>query len=360
MKKTLVFLCLVLTVFVSACQAPAPSPTPTQVATEPAPTTVVVPASPTPVVPTPTTTSPAAPSPTPTTSGPCTDAASFVADVTIPDYSHFDKKETFTKTWEVKNVGTCSWTTDYKAVYSHGASLGAPLSIPLSETGPGSTLNISADMAAPPTDGKFQTFYQLVNSSGQAMPIDAGDTLWTLITVGNYVQAPPPTPSAPAAPTPSGGSSGSSTGPGLATVSCQYQTNGDILAGLVTLINAQRAANNPPLPALTLNDKLSAAAQNHSEDMACNNFLQHSGWNGSTPASRIAAAGYTASITRENIYAQPPQYGGSAQTAVTWWMGDQIHRDAILDTQITEIGVGYASYPYSDLVGYFTVDFAAP
>ncbi len=360
MKKTVAFLALAMAIALSACQAPPPSATPTAVATEPAPATVA-PASPTPISPTPTPASTEAPTATPTGTGACTDAASFVADVTIPDYSHFDKRETFTKTWRVKNAGTCTWTADYKAVYSSGAALGGPLSIPLVETAPGGMVDISVAMAAPPTDGKFQTFYQLVNASSTPMPIDAGDTLWALITVGNYL-AGPVTPSAPQAPTPttapSGGTGATSGGPGLTTITCVFQTNPDFLTNLVTLINAQRASNN--LPALTLNAQLSAAAQNHSEDMACNNFLQHSGWNGSTPASRIAAAGYVASITRENIYAQPPQYGGDAQAAVTWWMSDQIHRDAILNPQVKELGVGYASYVRADLIGYFTVDFAAP
>ncbi len=351
MKNIPALLCLVLALALAGCQAaPAPA-TPTAVVTEPPPTTEPPP-SPTAIPPTLTPTAAAAPSPTPTSGGQCTDGASFVADVTIPDYSHFDPRETFTKTWRVKNVGTCTWTTDYKAVYSRGETLGAPLSIPLAETAPGATLDISANMAAPPTDGKFELFYQLKNGSGQAMPIDAGDSLWALITVGKYVSSPA-TPSAPQVPTPTGPG-----GPGLTPITCVTQGNSDFLTALVTLVNNQRAANS--LPALTLNDQLSAAAQNHSEDMACNNFLQHSGWNGSTPASRIAAAGYSASVTRENIYAQPPQYGGDAQAAVNWWMSDEIHKEAILNAQVKDIGVGYASYPRSDLIGYFTVDFAAP
>ena len=357
MRKILVFLCLAAVLLLPACQAPSVPASPTARATE-LPPTALPPASPTILPPTPTSSPEAGPSPTPSAEALCTDAASFVADVTIPDYEHFDKRATFTKTWRVKNSGTCAWTADYKAVYSRGDTLSGPQSIALVETSPGATVDISADLAAPPTDGKFQVFYQLLNTTGKPMSIDAGDSLWALITVGKYVSFGPPTPSVPQVPTPS--SPGGTSGPGLATIACVYGTNPDFLNALVSLINAQRAANTPPLPALTLNDKLSAAAQNHSEDMACNNFLLHGGWNGSTPASRIAAAGYSASVSRENIYGQPPQYGGDPQAAVTWWMGDQIHRDVILDPQITEIGVGYATYSRSDLVGYFTVDFAAP
>ncbi len=351
MKKGIAFMCLGLIVFVSACQTPKPTAT-----AAPAPT--IAPATETPTAApstspsTPTVPAPEGPTQAPTATGPCTNAASFVADVTIPDYSHFDPRATFTKTWRVKNSGTCAWTADYKAAYASGDLLGAPLSIPLSQTAPGATLDISTDMAAPGYAGKYQIFYQLVDASGKAMPIDAGNTLWTLITVGNYLA------SAPATATPGGGTGASTSGAGLATITCVSQSNSDFLTQLVTLINAQRASNG--LPAVTPSDQLSTAAQNHSEDMACNNFLQHSGWNGSTPESRVAAAGYTASIVQENIYAQPPQYGGDAQAAVTWWMSDPIHQAAILDAQVTQIGVGYATYARSDLVGYFTVDFAAP
>src|SRR5512146_2964055 len=187
MKRTLALLSLALLVALSSCQAPPPPATPTGAVTEPAPTTAP-PVSPSSPSPTPTASAAVTESPTatPAGSGACTDAASFVADVTIADYSHFDKRETFTKTWRVKNAGTCTWSTDYRAVYSSGNALGTVQPIPLAQTAPGATLDISVDMAAPPTDGKFQTFYQLQNASGKVMPIDAGDTLWALITVGNY------------------------------------------------------------------------------------------------------------------------------------------------------------------------------
>ncbi len=353
MRKSFAFIIITLAIMLSACQTPQTPAPPT--AAQPSPTTAPTTA-PSSAPATPTTEAPASPTAAPTGGAACTDSASFVADVTIPDYSHFDPRETFTKTWRVKNTGTCTWTTEYKAAYSSGNNLGAPLSIPLAETAPGATLDISADMAAPGSDGKYQTFYELTNAAGTAMPIDAGNTIWALITVGNYAASAPAT-ATPTSTTPTGPTS-TPGGTGPSTASCVTGSNSDLLSQLVVLINAARTSNG--LPALTVDNRLSAAAQGHSEDMACNNFLAHSGFDGSTPDSRIAAAGYSASITRENIYAQPPQYGGDAQAAVTWWMGDQIHRDAILNTQITQIGVGYATYPRSDLIGYFTVDFGAP
>jgi len=349
MKRTLLYLSMGLIIFLSACgtaAAPATTVPPTPAPATGAPATSVPTTEPDTA---PTVAAPAtAPTTAPTATGPCTDKASFVADVTVPDYSHFDQRASFTKTWRVKNVGTCTWTSDYKAMYAHGDALGNVTSVPLSQAAPQETLDISVDMAAPARDGKFQTFFQLVNASGDPMPVDDGASVWALITVGKVLAAVPTTPPTPV---PSGGA-------GLSTISCVPQGNTDFLNQTATLINAARTSNG--LPALTVNDQLNTAAQNHSQDMACNNFLSHTGWNGSTPDSRVAAAGYAASLTRENIYAQPPQFGGTAQAAVDWWMGDQIHRDAILNPLVKEMGVGYAAYSRSDLGGYFTVDFAAP
>ncbi len=343
--KHLLISSLLLTLVLAACGTKAtavPTPAPTHEAP-----------------PTASSSAPSAVSPTAsaaaTTSGSpsaCTDAAAFVADVTIPDYSHFDVHATFTKTWRVQNTGTCPWTTAYTAVYSSGTQLGSPLSIPLSSTAPGATSDISANMAAPSADGTYKIFYELHNAAGQAIPINEGNTIWAIITVGKVVVYVTPTP------VPGSTSSTVSTGSRTAPGGCVTQSNASFTSQTLSLINSARAAAG--LPALHLNTQLSASAQAHSQDMACSGLLSHTGSDGSTADSRIASAGYNASITRENIYAQPPQYGGNPQAAMDWWMSDSTHREAVLNSQVTDVGVGYASYSSSPLGGYFTVDFAAP
>jgi hypothetical protein len=47
--------------------------------------------------------------PTSTPEG-CTDIAAFVADVTIPDNTVMAPNQPFTKTWRLRNDGTCTWT----------------------------------------------------------------------------------------------------------------------------------------------------------------------------------------------------------------------------------------------------------
>ncbi len=344
MKGTLI-VSLIFILFLTACgsqltSSPTPIPN-TEVPASSIPPTAA-PASPTPETVTTVTATSASPSE-------CSDAAAFVADVTVPDYMHFDVRETFTKTWRIKNSGTCNWTSGYMAVFASGDRLGAPASVPLSDTAPNATVDISADMAAPNADGKYKIFYQIHDAAGKAIPVDDGDTIWAIITVGKVVVPPSPTP----APT-----SISFGGTASAPAGCVTKPNADFATQTMALINAARVING--LPVLTLNSELTQAAQAHSVDMACSGSLSHTGSDGSTPAVRIAAAGYTASISRENIYAQPPQYGGNAQAAADWWLGSQIHRDAILNAQVKEIGIGYAYYSGSPLGGYFTVVFAAP
>ena len=116
MKKALALLTVAMVALISACQTP-PAPSPTAAPVTQPPPTAAAPEATTSVPPTPSA-APEGPTATPAApAGACTDGASFVADVTIPDYSHFDPREAFTKTWRVKNVGTCTWTTEYKAVY---------------------------------------------------------------------------------------------------------------------------------------------------------------------------------------------------------------------------------------------------
>jgi hypothetical protein len=46
--------------------------------------------------------------------------ATFVQDVSIPDGTEFGPGQSFTKTWRLKNVGTCTWQTSYDIVFMRG------------------------------------------------------------------------------------------------------------------------------------------------------------------------------------------------------------------------------------------------
>lgn len=269
----------------------------------------------------------------------CTDSAAFLADVTVPDGANFKQGEAFVKIWRIKNIGTCTWDANYQLVFAEGEQMDAPVSVPLDETPQDAALEVSVPLKAPSRDGAFTGNFELRNPSGQSFEIDKGRYLWVKVTVGTAAAKP-------------------TVAPLSESPSCTYTENADFVNQLLMLVNNARSSNG--LPALDLNSQLSSAAQAHSQDMACHSQLSHTGSQGSTLASRLAAEGYVFSSASENIYAQPPQFGGNPQTAMDWWLNDQIHRDAILDARVTEIGIGYAFVQGSELGGYFTLDLAAP
>lgn len=81
--------------------------------------------------------------------------AQLVEDVTIPDGSVIGPGTRFTKTWKVKNIGTCAWTREYSVVFSNGKRMeGTNARLP-SRVNPGETINISIDMQAPDTEGDY-------------------------------------------------------------------------------------------------------------------------------------------------------------------------------------------------------------
>ena len=82
------------------------------------------------------------------------DNADFVTDVTIPDGTVLNPNESFTKTWRLKNSGTCSWTPSYAVVFESGDSMSGPSTQALTgNVNPGQTMDISVDLKAPATPG---------------------------------------------------------------------------------------------------------------------------------------------------------------------------------------------------------------
>jgi hypothetical protein len=70
----------------------------------------------------------ATPTPTGTVPPSACDKAQFVTDVTVRDGTVMNPGQTFRKTWRIKNVGTCAWTTSYQLVYFSGERMSGPTS----------------------------------------------------------------------------------------------------------------------------------------------------------------------------------------------------------------------------------------
>ena len=276
----------------------------------------------------------------------CKVQAVLLEDVTIPDDTQVAAGETFTKTWRFQNSGTCHWS-GYTINFLAGDRMGAPDSAPVPDTVTGSTVDVSVELTAPTADGSYSGYFTLKDAEGKSINVGTEKTFWLKIIVGNGAISPT---SAPAGTSSSGGTSGNTSS---TTAKCDFSGNAGYASQIESMINAERQKNG--LPTLTVNSLLTTAAQGHSADMACNSMLSHSGSDGSYVSTRIVAAGYSPSYSEEIIYA-----GGGPQTAFDWWMNDKLHRDAILSTKSTEMGVGYAYLSSSGYGGYFTVDFASP
>ena len=139
--------------------------------------------------------------------------------------------------------------------------------------------------------------------------------------------------------------------------SCQYTENSGFESTLVSLINEGRASQN--LPALSVNSLLTAAARGHSQDMACQDYFSHTGLDGSTAATRVLAAGYSYSWVGENIFGGSGSYN-SPEQAYLYWATSQAHYDNMMNSNFSEIGIGYVYCADSTYGGYFTANFASP
>ncbi len=95
------------------------------------------------------------------------DWAQFVADVTVPDGTSFAPNTAFTKTWRLKNIGNCTWTTAYALVFDSGSIMGGPGSVNLpGNVSPGQTVDISVGLTAPASAGHYIGYWKLRNASG--------------------------------------------------------------------------------------------------------------------------------------------------------------------------------------------------
>jgi hypothetical protein len=109
----------------------------------------------------PTSGTPAAGTPAATTlpTGPCTNKASFVNDVNVPDNTQVSPGQAFTKTWRVKNDGNCAWGPNGSLnalVFTGGYQMGAPEVIPLTEVvEPGQEADVSVPFTAPNDPGTY-------------------------------------------------------------------------------------------------------------------------------------------------------------------------------------------------------------
>jgi uncharacterized protein YkwD len=113
----------------------------------------------------------------------------------------------------------------------------------------------------------------------------------------------------------------------------------------------------PAAPPLTLGpSSLERAAIEHSQDMAKNDYMDHTGRDGSTPGDRVTRAGYKWKTVGENLASGVV----TPEQAVKGWVGSPHHCENLMAAQFTQMTIGYAANPSSTGGVYWTQLFGTP
>lgn len=119
----------------------------------------------------------------------CYDAA-FVRDVTIPDGTLLQPGDLFTKTWEIRNTGSCPWESDFVLIFSSGDPMSGLDTLLGKQVAVGATESFSVDLVAPDTPGSYTGFWRLTNVEGTIF----GEVVYVAINVDGDIPTPTPTP----------------------------------------------------------------------------------------------------------------------------------------------------------------------
>ena len=103
----------------------------------------------------------------------------FVADVTIPDNTEMDPGETFTKTWRVRNNGSCVWDAGFRFRSIGNEDLDGSTQTLDQAVAVGSETELSVEMTAPDTEGTYRSNWRMATTEGTLF----GDEVYVIIIV---------------------------------------------------------------------------------------------------------------------------------------------------------------------------------
>jgi Ig-like domain-containing protein len=87
-------------------------------------------------------------------------------DVNVPDNTVMSPGEDFTKTWLIKNIGSCAWGEGYKLIYSYGERMSGEAQPLTAAIAPGQEVEVSVNFKAPDLAGTYFSFWTLQNALG--------------------------------------------------------------------------------------------------------------------------------------------------------------------------------------------------
>jgi LysM repeat protein len=173
----------------------------------------------------------------------CTYVAHFVADVTVPDDSVFAPGTPFTKTWRIRNDGTCTWGSAGYALHTltfvGGTQLANSGGVPLPpRVGPGEQVDISIPMVAAIYGGRYISQWKLQLDNGSLIGFGPSGQAPIYVQIVVSGSIPPPTPGGGGVP-PSGICSYYTVRPGdyLKLIAARFGTTWEAIAQANRLYN---------------------------------------------------------------------------------------------------------------------------
>jgi hypothetical protein len=106
-------------------------------------------------------------------------AMSFVRDITVPDNTPMTPGQKFTKTWRVRNSGTCAWDVGFKFTFAGGENMGGSAITLNKAVASGEETEFSVDMITPSKSGSLQSNWRMTQADGTFF----GEQVYVLIKV---------------------------------------------------------------------------------------------------------------------------------------------------------------------------------
>jgi uncharacterized protein YkwD len=163
---------------------------------------------------------------------------------------------------------------------------------------------------------------------------------------------PPPPPPSPTVPPPA--SPSPTVPPAASPTPAPARQPANFPADFLSALNAERESRG--LAQLNSNAALAAAASGYARYMGQADFFAHTGPNGSTPESRVRAAGYAGSYMGEALAAGQ----ATPEAALAALLASPPHQRILLDAGATVVGIGYYYQAGSAYGHYWVVETGAP
>ncbi len=110
--------------------------------------------------------------------------------MTITDGTILAPGESFVKTWEFQNTGTCDWSEEYLLTFVSGNDMDGETAEIGEEVSAGVTGDLSVSLIAPSTEGTYTGYWRLADEDGNLF----GQSIYVMIVVSNDAATTTPTP----------------------------------------------------------------------------------------------------------------------------------------------------------------------